>query len=278
MPAAIISALHIYPVKSCAGIALQRSLLTETGLQYDRQWMLVKPDGYFVTQRELPRMALIQPQVLEQGVELRAPGMAVLHVTGTSDSVSIEVAIWRDVCLAFDEGNEAAEWFSAFLQQPLRLVRFNDQRPRHSNRDWTGELQATNHFTDGYPILVISTASLADLNSRLTTKLPMNRFRPNIVIGGVDAYLEDATEELRRDDMCLRLVKPCTRCKITTTNQSSGEVEGDEPLLALTKYRRSLSLKGVLFGQNAVIVRGHGTTLNVGDRFDVILRPVNNPS
>jgi len=275
---AVVGALHVYPIKSCAGTSLQRALLTETGLQHDRRWMLVKPDGYFVTQRELPKLALIHPRIKEQGVEVHAPNMPVLNVQGTRTAVSKEVAIWRDLCLAFDEGDEAAEWFSEFLRVPLRLVRFNDERARHSNRDWTGELQAANHFTDGYPILIISTASLADLNSRLQVTLPMNRFRPNIVIEDVEPYLEDAAEELRRDDLSLRLVKPCTRCKITTTNQDTGEVEGDEPLLALGKYRRSLALKGVLFGQNAVIARGVGATVNVGDHFDVILRPVNNRS
>jgi len=275
---AVVSALHIYPVKSCAGISLQRALLTETGLQHDRRWMVVKPDGYFVTQRELPAMALIQPQIKQHGVELRAPDMPVLTIAGTRTSVSKEVAIWRDLCLAFDEGNEAAEWFSTFLRQPLRLVRFNDERARHSNRDWTGDLQAANRFSDGYPILVISSASLTDLNSRLRTALPMNRFRPNIVIDDVEPYLEDMAAELRAAEVSLRLVKPCTRCKITTTNQDTGEVEGDEPLLTLAKYRRSLALKGVLFGQNAVIARGVGATLNVGDQLDVILRPVNNQS
>lgn len=276
MPVAVISSLHVYPVKSCAGISLQQSLLTETGLEHDRRWMLVKPDGYFLTQRELPAMALIQPSIKGQGIELTAPDMPVLRVQGTGNSTTREVAIWRDVCLAFDEGDEAAEWFSTFLQQPVRLVRFNDERVRHSNHDWTGEHDAANHFSDGFPVLVISSASLADLNSRLETKLPMNRFRPNIVIDGVDAYIEDATEELKGEDSSLRLVKPCTRCKITTTNQATGKVEGDEPLLALAKYRRSLALKGVLFGQNAVIIRGQGTTLTVGDQFDVVLRPVNN--
>jgi uncharacterized protein YcbX len=278
MPTAVIGGLHVYPVKSCAGVSLQQAVLTDTGLQLDRRWMLVRPDGYFVTQRDLPMLALIQPVIQQQGITLTAPGMPSLQISGTNDTVSMEVAIWRDVCLAFDEGEEAAEWFSTFLQQSVRLVRFNDQRVRLSSREWTEELAAPNHFSDGFPVLVISSASLADLNSRLETKLPMNRFRPNIIIDGVGAYVEDATEELRGRNFALRLVKPCTRCKITTTNQATGKVEGDEPLLALAKYRRSLALKGVLFGQNAVIIRGHGATLSVGDRLDVILRPVNNRS
>lgn len=269
---ATIRSLTIYPVKSCGGIALSQARLCSTGLEHDRRWMLVKSDGYFATQRELPKMALIQPQLQDQGIVVTAPGMPNLSVSGVNTSRSIEVGIWRDLCLAFDEGDDAADWFSTYLQQSLRLVRFNDERLRLSSRDWTGELQAPNHFSDGYPILIISAASLADLNERLIHPLPMNRFRPNIVIQDVDAYGEDRIDEMRIDEICLRLVKPCTRCKITTTNQETAVVEGDEPLLALTKYRRDLKLKGVTFGQNTVIVSGLGQSLRVGDQLGVTLK------
>ncbi len=273
LPIATISALNIYPVKSCAGIALQQARLCETGLEHDRRWMLVRPDGSFVTQRDLPRMALIQPTLHEQGLVLNAPTMPPLHVSGLNQSHSMQVSIWRDLCLAWDEGTAAAEWFSSFLQQTLRLVRFNDERMRLSNRDWTGALRAPNHFTDGFPIMIISNSSLADLNSRLAVPLPMNRFRPNIVIDGVDPYFEDDVDELRNGEVCLRLVKPCTRCKITTTNQDTGMVEGEEPLRTLTTYRRALRLKGLIFGQNAVIVIGEGATLRVGEKMTLTMQP-----
>jgi len=269
-----ISALNIYPVKSCAGVALQQSRLSATGLQNDRRWMLVKPDGYFLTQRELPRMALITPELKGDGIMLNAPGMPAIHVAGMSESHIREVVIWRDCCLAFDEGDIVAEWLSAFLQHTVRLVRFNDERNRNSSRDWTGEVAAPNHFTDGFPILVISVASLDDLNSRLKNPLAMNRFRPNIVIDGVDAYTEDRVDEIRGQEFCLKLVKPCARCKITTTNQETGIVEGDEPLLTLVQYRRNLQLKGVVFGQNAIIVSGTGTTVSVGESVSLSLHAI----
>ena len=273
LPVATITGLNIYPVKSCAGIALQQARLAETGFEQDRRWMLVKPDGYFVTQRELPRMALIKPVLQDQGVVLTAPDMPPLMISGLDQSRPREVAIWRDCCLAYDEGDEAAEWFSSFLQHPLRMVRFNDERMRLSNRDWTGALRAPNQFSDGFPVLVVSAASLAELNSRLRVPLPMNRFRPNIVIDGVDPYIEDNVDELRDGEVCLRLVKPCTRCKITTTNQATGEVEGDEPLLTLAKYRRNLRLKGVTFGYNAAIVIGEGSILRVGGKMLLTMQP-----
>lgn len=269
-----ISALNIFPVKSCAGIAVQQSRLTATGLEHDRRWMFIKPDGHFLTQREFPRMALIKPALREQGIELAAPGMPLLMVRGDDESLVREVAIWRDCCYAFDEGDEAAQWASEFLQASVRLVRFNDAHQRLSSRQWTGELQAPNHFTDGYPILVISTASLDDLNSRLSVPLVMNRFRPNVVIEAVTPYLEDTIDELRCDEFALRLVKPCIRCKITTTNQDTGVVEGDEPLLTLLQYRRSLELKGVAFGQNAVILSGTGGTVSVGQSLSFTLRDI----
>lgn len=272
-PVATVAELNIYPVKSCAGISLQEARIVETGLEHDRRWMVIKPDGYFATQREFPRMALIKPSLHEQGLVLNAPGMPPLHVAGVDQSQPREVAIWRDCCLAYDEGDQVAQWFSLFLQHPARLVRFNDERMRLSSRDWTGALRAPNRFSDGYPILVVSAASLADLNSRLTSPLPMNRFRPNIVIDGVTPYIEDTVDELRNGEVCLRLVKPCTRCKITTTNQETGVVEGDEPLLTLAKYRRSLQLKGVTFGYNAVIVIGEDSILRVGGKMVLTMQP-----
>lgn len=267
-----ISALNIYPVKSCAGIALRQAQLCATGLEHDRRWMVIKPDGYFVTQRESPRLALIKPALHDQGLILNAPGMPTIQVAGVDHSQAKEVAIWRDCCPAFDEGDVVAEWLSEFLQQPVRMTRFDDAHQRISNRDWTGELTAANRFSDGYPLLVISAASLTDLNSRLEKPLMMNRFRPNIVIDGVGSYIEDTVDEMCGDGFRLKLIKPCTRCKITTTNQDTGVVEGDEPLLTLVRYRRSLELKGVLFGQNAIIVAGAGSMISVGQTVSLSMR------
>lgn len=270
MASAVVAELNIYPVKSCGGIALQSARLGATGLQDDRRWMLVDAQQRFVTQRELPRMALLKPRLEGAGVVLAASGMPSLRVPGTATDVGVTVSVWRDTCAAFDEGDAAATWLSAFLQQPVRLVRFDAAQRRLSNREWTGDLEAPNQFSDGYPVLAISNASLADLNSRLSQPLPMNRFRPNLVLDGVQAYDEDRIHELRAGPVCLRLVKPCTRCRITTTDQSTGIAQPPEPLNTLRGYRWNARLKGVLFGQNVVIVAGVGAELRVGQELEVV--------
>lgn len=267
-----IAALNIYPVKSCAGIALTRATLTPTGLANDRRWMLVNAQGRFLTQREISKMALITPELQGSGVVLSAPGMPTLSVAGTDTRVLAEVTVWRDRAAAFDEGEVAAEWLSTFLQQAVRLVRFDPAHRRASSRDWTGEVEALNQFSDGYPILAISNASLADLNRRLTQPLPMNRFRPNIVLDGLEAYGEDRVHELQAGAVHLRVVKPCTRCKITTTEQATGIAQGPEPLATLRSYRWNAALKGVTFGQNVVIVEGYGAELSVGQELHPTFR------
>lgn len=268
MASATIAELNIYPVKSCGGIALQRAQLGATGLQGDRRWMLVNAQQRFVTQRELPRMALLKPRLDGIGLVLTAPDMPPLQVPGTA-TAGVMVSVWRDQCTAFDEGDAAADWLSAFLHQPVRLVRFDAAQRRLSNRDWTGDVEAPNQFSDGYPILAISNASLADLNNRLPQPLPMNRFRPNLVLDGVQAYDEDRIHELHAGAVRLRIVKPCTRCKITTTDQSTGIAQPPEPLNTLRGYRWNAQLKGVLFGQNVVIVDGVGTELRVGQELEL---------
>jgi uncharacterized protein YcbX len=156
------------------------------------------------------------------------------------------------------------------LGTPLRLVRFDASVPRECSAEWTGDAQAVTEFADGYPMLVISHASLAELNSRLPKALPMERFRPNLVIDDVEAFDEDRIHELRGDGIAIRMVKPCARCVITTTEQSTGERDGVEPLAALKNYRFDSDLRGVIFGQNAIIVRGVGATLQAGQKLEVV--------
>lgn len=261
---AVVSGLFVYPVKSCRGIALNHAQVVATGLQQDRRWMVVDVQGHFVTQREQPRMALIAPELHGVGLRITAPGMTPLIIDGLSIEQRTSVRVWRDHCAAFDEGDTAAAWFSEFLGLAVRLVRFDESQPRLSSREWTGQVEAYNQFSDGFPILVISTASLAELNSRLATPLPMNRFRPNLVLEGLPAYGEDTLDELRTDSLCLRVVKPCTRCKITTTDQATGIAQGTEPISTLMTYRRNPELRGVTFGQNVIIVAGAGNTLSIG--------------
>jgi len=266
---ATVTALNIYPIKSCKGIPRDQALVTETGLADDRHWMLVRPNGRFVTQRELPRMALIITRVDAGGLVLNAPGMPELQVPRAAAGASRPVTVWKFAGRGLDCGAQASTWFTTFLQTELSLVAFDTSHPRDCGPEWTQGLDSITQFADGFPVLVISQASLDDLNSRLEKKLPMERFRPNVVIEGVGAFDEDRIHELRVNDLTLRLVKPCARCAITTTDQQRGVQDGDEPLRTLKEYRFDRQLRGVMFGQNAIIASGVGGSLAVGDVFDI---------
>jgi uncharacterized protein YcbX len=263
-----IRAINVYPVKSCRGIARDEARVDATGLADDRHWMMVRPNGRFVTQRELPRMALIETHVDAGGLTLRAPGVAPLAVGRAASGDALDVTVWKFTGRGIDCGEAAAAWCTGYLGTPLRLVRFDPVTPRECSPEWTQGVRATTEFADGFPILVISLASLADLNSRLGVALPMERFRPNIVIDGVAAYDEDRMHELRGNGVELRMVKPCTRCSITTTDQRTGALDGVEPLASLKTYRYDRDLKGVLFGQNAIVAGGAGGTLRVGQTLE----------
>jgi uncharacterized protein len=262
---ATITALNIYPVKSCGGIALTTAQLTSTGFAHDRQWLIVQPNGRFVTQREQPRLALIRPTLHASSLTLQAPEQGPLEIGLTHDGEATRVQCWKDECAAIDAGDDAARWLERYLGQPHRLVRFDPAFRRRTDPSWTGDIEAHSQFSDGFPWLLISQASLQDLNSRLDAPLPMTRFRPNIVVDGLKAFEEDSIEELTLGSVALRPVKPCTRCAITTTDQLSGQRVGDEPLRTLRTYRFDRQLKGVTFGQNVILRRGVGDWLRVGD-------------
>ena len=264
-----IAALHCYPLKSARGIELEQALLTAAGLEDDRRWMLVSATGRFITQRELPRLALLTPTLSVEALLLSAPPLPPIAITLAHQGPRRPVSVWRDHCVGFDEGDEVAAWLQAFLGRECRLVRFDPDHRRLSERAWTGEFEAENRFSDGFPILALNSASLGDLNSRLAAPLPMNRFRPNIVLEGLAPYDEDRIEELCGDGLRLKLVKACTRCRITTTNQDTGEPDGDEPLRTLQQYRYDPRLHGVRFGQNAIVIEGAGTTLTRGQALQV---------
>ena len=267
-----IAALRLHPVKSCAGIAVDEALVIETGLEFDRAWMLVDANGRFVSQRVLPRMALIRPTLRHADLVLRAPGMLALHVALDTGEEPVRVTVWDDEVAAYDMGDLAAQWFSDFLGQPLRLVRFDPEHQRLSSRRWTGDLDAQTAFADAFAFLVTSTAGLDELNRRLvaTGEAPvgMERFRPNIVLDGLDAHGEDHIDEIRFDTedgpVRLKLVKPCVRCSIPDVDPVSGEtghVVGD----ALAAYRADARMDGgITFGMNAVLVEGVERVLRVG--------------
>jgi uncharacterized protein YcbX len=264
-----IAALHVYPVKSCRGVSLDVATVTGAGLEHDREWMFVSPEGRFLTQRELPRLSVIGTELRGGYLRLSAPDRSPLAVPLDGRGPALEVTVWRDRCRALDEGDEAAAWISDFAGRALRLVRFDPSQRRVSDRSWTGPVEAHSRFADGFALLAISLASLADLNARLPAPLPMDRFRPNLVLEGLPAYGEDSVGDLVAGETRLRAVKPCTRCAITTTDQATGAVTGDEPLRTLKTYRWNAALRGVTFGQNLIVVAGAGSRLAVGTELRV---------
>lgn len=274
-----IAALYRYPVKSARGQQLERATIEATGLAHDREWMIVDDRAVFVTQREQPRLALLGVTLHESGgvttgLTLEAPDAPTLHLTTADFTEPRTVRVWRDEVHALDAGDAAAGWISAWLGAAFRLVRFAPGNQRLSSMEWTGGVAAPNQFSDGYPILVLSRASIADLSRRVGTELRVNRFRPNLLLDGLQAYDEDRIQELKCGDIRLRLVKPCARCAITTTDQQRGERSGDEPLRTLRGYRHDRALQGVLFGQNAIVIAGAGAgaRLQVGVEMEVTWR------
>jgi uncharacterized protein YcbX len=268
--AALIAALYYYPVKSARGIALDEATLTAAGFTDDRRWMLISPAGRFMTQREWPRLALLRPSLSSTALQLSAPALPNLSIALSQQGLRRRVHIWKDEVHAFDEGEAASEWLRQLLGTDCRLVRFDPAQRRLSSPDWTGVHEAENRFSDGYPLLVLSAESLQDLNARLSAPLPIDRFRPNILLEGVQPYDEDRIDELSAHGIRLKLVKPCTRCKIPTTNQETGVPEGDEPLRTLKGYRYDAQLQGVCFGQNTIVIEGAGRTLRRGQELQIL--------
>jgi uncharacterized protein len=275
-----VNQLCVYPIKSCAGVNLNDSLLIETGLEFDRAWMVVDAQGMFVTQRQLPRMALIQPTLKSLEMVLRAPGMIALHVALDKVEKATQVQVWNDKVAAYDMGDLAAQWFSDFLGQPLRLVRFDPEQKRLSDKAWTGDIDAENAFSDGFPVLVTSTASLHEMNRRLRAAgqgdITLARFRPNLVLDGLDAHGEDHLDELvfaaAQGEIRLKLVKPCTRCSIPDVDPLTA-VQGHAVGDALASYRADARMQGALtFAMNAVIVSGIDAGLKVGMQGDASFR------
>jgi len=268
-----IARLFVYPIKSCAGVEVTEAVLTETGLDLDRAWMVVDAEGQFVSQRELPRMALVKVQLKHYEVVLRAPGMLALHLQIDTVESAVKVKVWDDEVPAFDMGDVAAQWFTDFLGTKLRLVRFDPDHKRLSNLQWTQGAEALNQFSDGYPLLVISDGSLIELNRRSAAQghgaVGMERFRPNIVLAGLEAHDEDRLDvieiEISADEAVqLRPVKPCARCPIPNIDPATAE---SSPHVSdtLQAYRSNEQLKGaVTFGMNAIVLKGFDQTLRVG--------------
>jgi hypothetical protein len=266
-----ISELTIYPIKSLGGISVQKAKVTDKGLQYDRRWMLVNQENRFLTQREIPEMALLQLNVTENGLEVthKRKNISKLEIPFIPQTIDrILVTVWDDVCEAVAVDKHADKWFSEVLTQPCKLVYMPEDSLRIVDPRYATQQEVTS-FSDGYPFLLIGQASLDDLNSRLEEKLPMNRFRPNIVFTGGNAFEEDTWQQFDVNGVAFFPVKPCARCQVITTNQDTAEV-GKEPLKTLALYRRNGNK--VLFGQN-LLHKGSGE-IAVGDIFEPVLRKV----
>lgn len=274
---ATIARLFVYPIKSCAGVELPEVLLTETGLEFDRAWMVVGADGVFMSQRELPRMALIQPQMKQMEMVLRAPGMLALHIAFDRVEKPVRVKVWRDEVAAYDMGDIAAQWFSDFLSEPgrpqtLRLVRFDPEHKRLSNMTWTKGVEAPNQFSDGFPLLVTSEKSLDELNEKLVAAghaaVGIERFRPNIVLTGIEAQDEDRVETMHiataEGGAQIEPAKPCPRCPIPDIDPATA-ISTPEVGDALRSYRANARVDGAItFGMNCIVVDGIDHLLKVG--------------
>ena len=260
-----VTALNVYPIKSCGGTALDAAEFGRRGIVHDREFMIVDANRRFLTQREQPRFALIRPDRTDSTLTLQAPGMS-RFVLEPTDGVRYPVTIWRDCVMAADQGDRVAEWLSEYVGATCRLVRMPDDVVRPVDPDFATTAADEVGFVDGYPALLISEESLADLNARLAQALPMNRFRPNIVVSGAgQPFAEDTWAEIRIGELGFSAVKACARCITTTTDQATAE-RGPEPLATLAVYRRVA--RGVLFGQNLIHASpGH---IAVGDGVEVV--------
>lgn len=264
--ATTLTGLHVYPVKGLKGIDLQAAKCTARGLEHDRRFMVVDAANTFLTQREHPRMATIWTDIVGEQLELSAPDAGeVLVPLVPSGPATLHVTVWHSTCDAAPVSDAADAWLTRYLGLPCRLVYMPDTSRRLSNPEYGGGERLVG-FADGYAYLVAGTASLADLNARLASRgqpaLPMNRFRPNLVVTGAEPYAEDGWKDVRIGDAVLRGAKPCGRCQVTTTNQTTGEVTGPEPLATLATYRDSREF-GVMFGMNFVTVQAG--EVRVGD-------------
>ncbi|ESW10851.1 hypothetical protein PHAVU_009G243300 [Phaseolus vulgaris] len=271
IPAPKVSRLFIYPIKSCRGISVSHAPLTPTGLRWDRQWVVVNSQGRACTQRVDPKLALVEvqlpPEALVEHYQptnnsymvLKAPGMESLKIClSKQHEVTEAITVWEWTGSAWDEGIEASRWFSDFLGKPCQLVRFNAaSEVRQVDPDYVGGQHRT-YFSDGYPFLLLSQESLDALNELLKEPIPINRFRPNILVEGCDPYSEDLWTEIKISGFSFQGVKLCSRCKVPTINQETG-IAGSEPTETLMKTRSGKVIRPdaknknkVYFGQNMV--------------------------
>jgi MOSC domain-containing protein len=261
-----LSQLHVYPIKSAGGIPLEASEVDGRGLRHDRRWMLVDEAGGFMSQRRFPRMALIRVRIEPDHLVVDAPQMPSLHVPLQPPDRKLRLAqVWGDLVEVLAVGGDADRWFGEFVGVRCKLVSLPDESIRPVDPAY-GRRGDRVGLADGFPFLLVSEASLADLNARLERPVPMNRFRPNLVVRGCEPFAEDGWRLVRIGQITLRVVKPCARCAITTVDQRTAAT-GKEPLRTLATFRRVAGNK-VLFGQN--LIHDDTGTLHTGDPIQVV--------
>jgi uncharacterized protein YcbX len=284
-----LSQLILYPIKSCAAMPVEEASVTVSGLcaqgVHDREWMLVTDDGQFLSQREFPRMATIVPRVDGAALAVTAPAMPPLRLPLATqpEQRTMRVRIWDDLVEAIDCGDAAAAWFAQVLGTSCRLVRFkpdasSDASPdalRPTSEKWTGGAPSAARFADAYPLLLIGQAALDEINVRMRAAgraiLPMDRFRPNLVVDGTDPFEEDYTDTFGAGDVVIKPVKPCARCPIPAIDQATG-IPGPDPLEILQSWRAKAILDGaVCVGMNCIVASGAGGLLRVGQPLEVSL-------
>ena len=247
----VLQEIYLYPIKSLGGIAVQEAQVEERGFKYDRRWMLVDKKGDFVTQRQHPQLALLQVALSESQLEVFSKGDPSQRIAFDLDLASNQellVSIWGDQVLARVVSAEVSRWFSDFLQMDLDLVVMPESSHRKMDPRYAVQGESVS-FADGMPYVIIGQSSLDELNGRLADPVGMDRFRPNLVFSGGEAYAEDQFKQLQIGEVEFQVVKPCARCVLITVNQQTGE-KGKEPLATLATYR-TVNNK-IYFGQNAV--------------------------
>ena len=249
-----LSSLIYYPIKACRGHEVDIFNVERMGLEHDRRMMVVTPDGHFITQRVQPRLALVTPSITGDKLSLTTPGMDSLSLPIRRTGQPIPVDIWKSSGVeAIDQGDQAAEWFSEHLGMSVRLVHIADGYIRTLSKQYAINADDHTGFADGYPILLASEEGLADLNARIDTPVPMNRFRPNVVVKGCEPFAEDTWNRIRIGDVEMAVVKPCARCVVTTIDKETLE-QRKEPLKTLASYRTQAG--GAMFGQNVIPLNG----------------------
>lgn len=267
----ILSEINIYPIKSLKGISLDEGKIERRGLQFDRRWMLIDEKNQFLTQREFPKMATINVKILEDALQASNNGEKIHIPFIPEGNESAKVQIWRSKCSAKVYENSVNAWFSDILQTSCKLVLMPEETKRKVNYFYAVHADDHVSFADGYPFLLIGENSLAELNEKLESRVPMNRFRPNFVVKNSDAFAEDGWKKIKIGDAIFHVVKPCARCVMTTIDQDTGQKNGVEPLKTLAGFRipKRSRKKKILFGQN-LIVENAGAILRLGDVVEVL--------